>query len=192
MLNIVLFGPPGVGKGTQSKSIIEKYGLIHLSTGDMLRAEKASGSDLGEQVKSILAQGLLVSDEIVIAMIASRLDANPDANGFIFDGFPRTIPQAEALDELLEGKNTSITYMLSLKAPESELVTRLIKRGQEMGRSDDNETTIRKRIVEYNTKTLPVEGHYAKQNKLHEIDGMGEVTEVEARISRVLNPEEVS
>lgn len=192
MLNIVLFGPPGAGKGTQSKSIIEKYGLIHLSTGDMLRAEKASGSDLGEEVKSIMEQGLLVSDEIVIALISKRLDTNPDANGFIFDGFPRTVPQAEALDTLLQEKDTSITYMLSLKVAEEELVTRLVKRGLEQGRSDDNETTIRKRIVEYNTKTLPVEGYYRDQDKLHEIDGMGEVDEIEARISKVLNLEEAS
>jgi len=188
MLNIVLFGPPGAGKGTQSKSIIEHYGLIHLSTGDMLRGEMASGSDLGEQVKSIMEQGLLVSDEIVIALISKRLDANPNANGFIFDGFPRTVPQAEALDNLLEEKKTSITYMISLSVQEEELVSRLIKRGQEQGRADDNEETIRKRITEYNAKTLPVASYYDDQNKLHEVNGVGSVEDIEKRISCILHP----
>lgn len=188
MLNIVLFGPPGAGKGTQSTSIIEQYGLIHLSTGDMLRAAMASGSELGEQVKSIIAQGLLVSDEIVIALIADKLDSNPEANGFIFDGFPRTVPQAEALDNLLEEKKTSITYMIKLEVQEEELVSRLVKRGEEQGRSDDNETTIRKRIGEYNAKTLPVASYYDNQKKLHSIDGVGSVEEIEERISCVLNP----
>lgn len=186
MINIVLFGPPGAGKGTQSKNIIEEYGLIHLSTGDMLRAEMASNSDLGKEVKSIIANGILVSDEIVIALISKRLDANPDANGFIFDGFPRTVPQAEALDKLLLDKGTSITYMLSLQVEEEELVKRLVQRGIDQGRSDDNEETIRNRIAEYNNKTLPVAGFYDAQCKLHHINGVGNIEEIGKRIAQVL------
>ena len=186
MLNLVLFGPPGAGKGTQSQRVIDQFGLMHLSTGDMLRAEMASGSELGDQVKSIIAAGQLVSDEIVIALIAKRLDAHADAPGFIFDGFPRTVAQAEALDHLLAEKHTAITAMISLVVPDEELVTRLVKRGEESGRSDDNEETIRKRIVEYNDKTLPVASHYQAQGKLHEVKGVGSIEEIAGRIAAVL------
>ncbi|RMG62952.1 MAG: adenylate kinase [Bacteroidetes bacterium] len=186
MLNLVIFGPPGAGKGTQSQRVIDQFGLIHLSTGDMLRAEMASGSELGDQVKSIIAAGQLVRDEIVIALIAKRLDAHAEAPGFIFDGFPRTVAQAEALDHLLTEKHTSITGMISLVVPEEELVTRLVKRGEESGRSDDNEETIRKRIVEYNEKTLPVATYYQGQGKLYEIEGVGSIEEIGDRIAKVL------
>ncbi|WNJ16340.1 adenylate kinase [Pontibacter sp. G13] len=185
MLNIVLFGPPGAGKGTQSQRVIDTFGLVHLSTGDMLRAEMASGSELGEQVKGIIAAGQLVSDEIVIALIAKRLDA--DAKGFIFDGFPRTVAQAEALDNLLAEKNTAISCMVALEVPEEELVTRLVKRGIDSGRSDDNEETIRKRITEYNSKTLPVAEYYAKQDKLNKIEGVGSIEDIAGRVAGVLN-----
>lgn len=186
MLNIVLFGPPGAGKGTQSQKLIDDFGLMHLSTGDMLRAEKASGSELGQRVAAIMEAGQLVSDEIVIELIAKRLDGNPEAKGFIFDGFPRTTAQAEALDQLLVEKSTSITCMISLVVPEEELVVRLVKRGKESGRADDNEATIRNRISVYNRETLPVADYYRAKNKLNEVEGVGSIEEIGERIADVL------
>jgi adenylate kinase len=179
MLNLVLFGPPGAGKGTQSTKLIEKYQLIHLSTGDILRAEIANSTALGLEAKKLMDQGLLVPDEVVIGMISSKLDANKDARGFIFDGFPRTTAQAEALDELLTEKNTSINLMLALDVSDEELTKRLLKRGLDSGRADDqDESIVRKRIVEYNNKTAPLKEYYSNQGKFVSISGTGTVKEI--------------
>jgi len=179
MLNIVLFGPPGAGKGTQSENLINKYGLVHLSTGDLLRSEIAGGTELGRRAKEVMDRGELVSDEIVIGMIESKLDQNPNAKGFIFDGFPRTAAQAVALDDLLQKKGTGISGMLALEVENEELVRRLLNRGLASGRADDrDEDVIRRRIVEYNTKTLPLKNYYNEQGKFHSIDGAGTVDEV--------------
>jgi adenylate kinase len=179
MLNIVLFGPPGAGKGTQSEKLIEKYGLVHLSTGDILRSEIARGTALGMEAKQIMDRGDLVSDDIVIGMIETKLDANPNANGFIFDGFPRTQTQAVALDDLLQKKGTAISAMLSLEVDNEELVKRLLLRGKESGRPDDqNEEVIRNRVNEYNNKTLPLKKYYSEQAKYHSIHGVGSIDSI--------------
>jgi adenylate kinase len=186
MLNLVLFGPPGAGKGTQSARIIEKYGLIHLSTGDILRAELASGTELGIQAKTLMDQGLLVPDEIVVGMISAKISVNRQAPGFIFDGFPRTIAQAKALDVMLKEKNTEISCMVALVVPDDELKSRLLKRGVETGRSDDNEETIARRIKEYQDKTTPVAAYYEQQHKLHSLQGTGSVDDIFNRIVAVI------
>lgn len=179
MLNIVLFGPPGAGKGTQSQKLIDKYNLIHLSTGDLLRSEIAAGSELGLKAKTLMDQGILVPDEVVIGMIASKLKENPQAEGFIFDGFPRTVAQAEGLDQLLEQNGTPISCMVALDVSEEELTKRLLLRGQTSGRPDDqDEALVRKRVQEYNTKTAPVAGYYDQQGKYYPVNGIGEIEEI--------------
>lgn len=179
MLNIVLFGPPGAGKGTQSEKLIEKYQLVHLSTGDILRSEIAAGTALGMEAKSLMDAGILVPDEVVINMISAKLDQNRYAGGFIFDGFPRTTAQAAALDILLAEKNTEITMMLALEVSDEELTKRLLLRGAESGRADDqNEEIIRNRIREYNTKTAPLKHYYTSQNKFHSVYGIGNVEQI--------------
>jgi adenylate kinase len=179
MLNIVLFGPPGAGKGTQAKKLIDQYGLIHLSTGDLLRAEIANSTELGLKAKNIMDRGDLVSDEIVIGMIGNKLNANPYANGFIFDGFPRTTAQAEALDILLAQKNTAITMMIALEVDNVELTRRLLVRGHESGRADDqNEDIIKNRIKEYNNKTAPLKSYYAAKGKFHSVYGIGSIDQI--------------
>ncbi|OKS87805.1 adenylate kinase [Mucilaginibacter polytrichastri] len=187
MLNLVLFGPPGAGKGTQSQNIIEKFGLIHLSTGDLLRSEIANGTELGLEAKKLMDDGLLVPDAVVIGMISNKLDSNKDAKGFIFDGFPRTVAQAEALDSLLASKDSQIDGMVALEVDAEELKQRLLLRGKESGRPDDaNPEVIAKRIKEYNDKTAPVAEFYKAQNKFTSINGIGSINEIFDSIHEVI------
>jgi adenylate kinase len=186
MLNIVLFGPPGSGKGTQSEKIIDKYGLVHLSTGDLLRAEKANKTELGLRAQDIMQRGELVPDEIVIGMIENRIDDAPDPEGFIFDGFPRTVEQAGALDGLLEKRGMEISFMVSLDVDRQELIDRLLKRGQEQGREDDTLEVIENRIKVYEDQTFPVMEYYKGTGKYRGVNGMGSIDEIFDRITRVL------
>lgn len=179
MFNIILFGPPGSGKGTQSEQLIAKYQLKHLSTGDLLRSEIAAKTPLGLEAKNFMDKGQLVPDEVVIGMISSALDANPEAKGFLFDGFPRTAAQSEALDKLLQLKKTEIGVFLALQVSEAELIKRLLNRGLTSGRSDDtNEAVIKARIEEYEQKTKVVADYYANFNKVVNIKGEGTVQEI--------------
>lgn len=183
MFNIILFGPPGSGKGTQSEKLIATYGLKHLSTGDLLRSEIAAQTPLGLEAKSIMDKGQLVPDEVVVGMISSALDQNPQASGFLFDGFPRTEAQSIALDKLLKLKNTEIGVVLALEVGEEELVKRLLNRGKTSGRSDDtNETVIRARITEYKDKTTVVANYYEQFNKVVHVKGEGSVDEIFASL----------
>ena len=183
MLNIVLFGPPGAGKGTQSERLIHKYGLIHLSTGDIFRANIKGETELGKLAKSYMDQGSLVPDEVTINMLRTEVLKHPDANGFIFDGFPRTNAQAQALDTFLATLNSAISIMLALEVEEAELRTRLLLRGQNSGRPDDvNPEVIQKRIDVYNNETKPVKDFYQAQNKFVSIDGIGEIDEISNRL----------
>ena len=179
MFNLILFGPPGSGKGTQSEKLIARYGLKHLSTGDLLRSEIAAQSPLGMAAKSIMDKGQLVPDEVVIEMINSALENNPQARGFLFDGFPRTTAQAEALDKLLAQNETEIAVVLALQVSKEELVSRLLNRGKFSGRSDDtNEVVIRSRIEEYEKKTAIVAEYYDKFGKVVRVKGEGTIDEI--------------
>lgn len=179
MFNLILFGPPGSGKGTQSEKLTAKYNLKHLSTGDLLRSEIHNETALGIEAKKLMDKGHLVPDEVVIGMISSALDGNPKCSGFLFDGFPRTSAQAEALDKLLDLKKAPITAMLALEVSEEELINRLLKRGETSGRTDDtNDGVIRARIVEYHKKTAPVADHYKKAGKVIMTKGEGTVDEI--------------
>ena len=188
MLNIVLFGPPGAGKGTQAEKLIDKYNLVHLSTGDIFRANIKGETELGTLAKSFMDKGNLVPDEVTIKMLESEVNKNPSATGFIFDGFPRTTRQAEALEVYLGGKNTSVSLMLALDVPEEELVRRLVLRGADSGRPDDqNETIVRNRIAVYNKQTAVVADYYTAQNKFEKADGVGSVEDIFGRLSQVID-----
>lgn len=178
MLNLVLFGPPGAGKGTQALKLAEKYKLMHISTGDILRKEIAGKTELGLKVKSIMDRGELVSDHILIEILQSVLDRHHDVNGFILDGFPRTVPQADALTAMLNGRGERIASVISLEVDDEELIRRLLNRAIEIGRSDDTEEVIRKRLVVYNLQTHPLLDYYKGHGLLKEVHGIGLVEEI--------------
>lgn len=190
MFNLILFGPPGSGKGTQSEKIVDRFDLIHLSTGNLLRQEIHDKTPLGLEAKNFMDKGQLVPDEVVIGMIDSCLEKHPQAKGFLFDGFPRTIAQAEALDKLLSLKKTAICKVLALEVTEDELVKRLLKRGETSGRSDDtNEAVIRKRFHVYKNETEPVAEYYQNQNKLERVLGEGSVDDIFHKLSGCIDTE---
>jgi adenylate kinase len=187
MLNFVLFGPPGAGKGTQSEKLIEKYQLIHISTGDLFRAHIKNQSPLGQRVSALIADGQLVPDEITIAMLEEEVDKNPQAKGFIFDGFPRTVPQAQALDEFLVSKGSAIDGVIALDVDQEELTKRIAQRQLETGRLDDQADKLQKRIEEYFSKTIHVLPYYESQNKLSKVNGIGKIDDIFAELCAVVD-----
>nr|WKN34733.1 adenylate kinase [Tunicatimonas sp. TK19036] len=183
MLNIVLFGPPGAGKGTQSAKLIEEFQLTHISTGDLFRKHLGEGTELGKRAKAFMDEGRLVPDQLVIDMVDDKLKEENNPNGIIFDGFPRTIPQAKALDDLLNQKNTPITGMIALSVPDNELIQRIIERGKTSGRVDDQDTNkIATRLDVYKNETLPVANYYETQGRYVQIDGVGTIDAIYTRI----------
>ncbi len=187
MLNIVIFGPPGAGKGTQAQFLTRSFGLIHLSTGELLRGEIENGTKLGLEAKKLIDQGNLAPDEVVVEMIRNKLEANQDAKGFIFDGFPRTVKQAEALDKLLDEMGVQVSGMLCLEVEKPELIRRLLNRGKKYGRTDDqDDSIIRNRINIYNEKTLPLIEYYNRQGKSYVIKGNGTIEEIAGRLKAVV------
>lgn len=188
MINIVLFGKPGAGKGTQAEFLKEKYNLVHLSTGDIFRFNIKNDTELGKLAKTYMDKGDLVPDELTINMLQSEVDKNPDAAGFLFDGFPRTIAQAEALDRFLENKGQNITATVALEADDNILVARLLERGKTSGRPDDqDEEKIRNRYEEYNQKTAPLMNYYKNQGKFYAVDGIGTIAEVNDRLNLIFD-----
>ena len=189
MLNIVIFGAPGSGKGTQSDKLIEHYNLFHISTGDVLRDNIRRGTELGKIAKGYIDQGQLVPDELIIDILAQVLDDNKDqvSEGVIFDGFPRTIPQAEALEQLLADRGTQIDAVVGLEVPEEELIKRILLRGQMSGRSDDNEDTARKRLETYHNQTSPLKAYYEEQGKYRAINGLGSIDGIFELIKEALD-----
>ena len=187
MLNIVIFGAPGSGKGTQSEKIVEKYGINHISTGDVLRAEIKNGTELGKTAKGYIDQGQLIPDELMIDILASVFDSFKDSKGVIFDGFPRTIAQAEALKKMLAERGQDVSVMVDLEVPEDELMVRLIKRGKDSGRADDNEETIKKRLHVYHSQTAPLIDWYKNEKKYQHINGLGTMEGIFAEICEAID-----
>ena len=187
MLNIVIFGAPGSGKGTQSERIVEKYGINHISTGDVLRAEIKNGTELGKTAKGYIDQGQLIPDELMIDILASVFDSFKHSKGVIFDGFPRTIAQAEALKKMLAERGQDVSVMLDLEVPEDELMVRLIKRGKDSGRADDNEETIKKRLHVYHSQTSPLIDWYKNEKKYQHINGLGTMDGIFADICEAVD-----
>ena len=188
MLNLVLFGPPGAGKGTQAARLVEKYHLVHLSTGDIFRSNIREGTDLGQLAKSYIDKGALVPDEVTIGMLEAEVNSNSNAKGFIFDGFPRTSAQAEALDAFLSTKDTEVSSMLALEVDENELITRLLERGKSSGRADDQDAgIIKNRIKVYENETAVLKTYYANQNKFFGIEGVGSIESITLGLCKVID-----
>jgi adenylate kinase len=187
MINLVIFGPPGAVKGTQSEKLIKKYGFVHISTCDLFRWHTKNDTPLGKRVKEIMNSGALVPDEITISMLKEELDKNPGAKGFLFDGFPRTVGQAEALDKFMKDNNTAIHHVVALDVTEQEVRTRIAKRRTTENRADDEEEKLNKRITEYFSKTIHVLPYYEKQNRLTTVYGIGDVDEIFNKICSVID-----
>lgn len=188
MINLILFGPPGSGKGTQAKKLVEKFGLTHISTGDLFRYELGNNTPLGQQAKTYMDKGELVPDSVTVAMLENKMNMTPNDKGYILDGFPRTIAQSEALDKILTGRGTAVTHLLALDVDDEEIVKRLLERGKTSGRADDaNEEVIRKRIVEYNAKTSPVYDYYVKSDLSQKVNGIGSIDEIFERLAGALS-----
>jgi len=188
-LNLILFGPPGAGKGTQAKKLVDIYGLLQISTGDLFRYEIGNNTPLGLKAKEYMNKGELVPDEVTVGMLKNKVEANPEYKGYIFDGFPRTIPQANALDTYLSSKSESVSQLIALDVDDDELVTRLLERGKTSGRPDDNnEEIIRNRIVVYNKETAPVFDFYDEQSKAIKVPGVGTIDEIFERLKTRIDP----
>lgn len=181
-MNLIIFGPPGAGKGTQALKISDKYGVVHISTGDILRSALKNGTELGLKAKEYMDKGKLVPDDLVIGIIKDRIKEQDCRNGFLLDGFPRTLPQADALDSMLSAEGMEIASVVSVEVEDSEIVSRILKRQQEEGRSDDTEQVVQNRLQVYRNQTEPLRGYYEDKGKLSEVDGIGSVEEVFSRI----------
>ncbi len=189
MINLILFGPPGSGKGTQAAHLVERYGLVHISTGDLFRQEIGNGTPLGKEAQAYISRGELVPDHITIGMLRNKVEAHPEAHGFIFDGFPRTIPQAEALDRLMAEEGAAIHLLIALEVEDEEIVRRIKGRAAISGRADDaNESIIRNRIAVYKNETAPVFDYYARQGKSHRVNGIGSIEEIFQRLCIIIDP----